>query len=740
MDYIKEYKSFINSHYLSDGIRITVGAVIPALILNHFHLLSAGAVVSLGVLITSIPDTPGPIQHRKNALLVSIVLNTVMALLTGFITPYPLLLGIFILVCCFALSMIGVYGPRVNSIGLSALLIMVLSINHHYKGWDIVINAACVFAGGAWYMLLSLLLYSFRPYKLAQQALGDCIMSTAAYLRLRASFYEKEVDYEATYLRMMEQQIAVHEKQNLVRELLFKSRLVIKSSTVTGRTLVMIFTDIVDLFERTMSVYNDYKAMHEVFGEDEILEKYRRLILELSNELDEIGIAVKSGEASKETGVLAIHIRETNEWFGRFRDAKRTAENVDDFISMRHILNSIEDIAARIHTLHLYTNYDKEITQKMDKTVEYDKFVTHQSFDVDLLKDNLSFTSNNFRHAIRISVATLAGYIVSLFLPVGHSYWILLTIVVILKPAYSLTKKRNYQRLIGTILGAMIGLAFLYFIKDTDVLFVLMLLMMIGTYSLVRTNYMLSVIFMTPYILLMIHLLGNASFQTIISDRVMDTAIGSVIAFFANLILLPAWEHEKINSYMLQAAKCNREYFRDVALAFTGHPVAATIYKVSRKNAFVALANLSDAFNRMMAEPKNKQKNIRVLHQFVVFNHTMTSHIATLSSYTKPLWEKYNSPDFLPLINNVVAKLNDAEKILSDVPAESAAPDSVTHNKIQQRLQQLLETRRAELKNGISESDTRKELSGFKPLVDQFNFIENIAGDIRKTTMQWMEG
>ena len=58
----------------------------------------------------------------------------------------------------------------------------------------------------------------------AQQALGDCIIETADYLRVRAAFYEKEVDYETTYQRMMEQQITVHEKQNLVRELLFKSR------------------------------------------------------------------------------------------------------------------------------------------------------------------------------------------------------------------------------------------------------------------------------------------------------------------------------------------------------------------------------------------------------------------------------------------------------------------------------------------------------------------------------------
>lgn len=739
MDYLKEYKSFINSHYLGEGVRITAGIVLPAVLLNHFNLLSIGVVVALGAMSVSITDNPGPIHHRKNGMLACFIINTIIAAITGLVGPYSFLLGVLIVLACFVFSMIGVYGNRVNSIGVSALLVMVLNIDRQHHGWDVLLNAAYILAGGVWYMLLSLLLYNFRPYKLAQQALGDCIMATADYLRVRASFYEKEVDYDKTYQRMLEQQIAVHEKQNLVRELLYKSRHIIKDSTTTGRTLVMIFTDIVDLFERSMTSYQDYKTLHESFDDNDILQKYQTLILELSNELDEIGIAVKSGEASEETGVLSAHISSTRNYFDLFRNDKRTAENVDDFISLRHILNSISDIASRIHTLHLYTTYDKETAKKATIPSDYDQFVTHEKFDFKLFKDNLSFESNNFRHALRISIATLAGFIISMFFPFGHSYWILLTIIVILKPAYSLTKKRNYQRLIGTVFGAMIGLVILYFVKNDDALFVIMLLLMVGTYSLLRTNYMFSVIFMTPYILLLFHLLSDASFKTIITDRIIDTAIGSAIAFLANLSLLPAWEQEKIADYMLQAITNNKTYFKNVAAAFTGNPVTNTEFKLSRKNAFVALANLSDAFSRMMSEPKSKQKNIKELHQFVVLNHTLTSHIATLASYVRPLSEKYASQDFMPATNKTIARFEDAEKILTETPDEHVATSDTTHDVIQQRLQTLLLARREELKQGVLQSDIQKELTEFKPVADQFNFISNLSKDIKVVGEKWME-
>lgn len=739
MDYIKEYKSFINGHYLGEGVRITAGIVLPALLLNHFNLLPVGVVVALGAMSVSITDNPGPIHHRKNGMVACIIINTIIAVVTGFVAPHPFLLGTLIVLACFVFSMIGVYGNRVNSIGVSALLIMVLNIDRQHHGWDVLLNAAYILAGGVWYMLLSLLLYSFRPYKLAQQALGDCIMATAGYLRVRASFYEKQVDYERTYQRMLEEQVAVHEKQNLVRELLYKSRHIIKDSTTTGRTLVMIFTDVVDLFERTMTSYQDYKALHEAFDDDDILQKYRELILELSNELDEIGIAVKSGGASEETGALSAHISRTRNYFDEFRNNKRTAENVDDFISLRHILNSISDIANRIHTLHLYTTYDKETAKKATISKDYDQFVTHEKFDLKLFRDNLSFESNNFRHALRISIATLVGFIISMFFPFGHSYWILLTIIVILKPAYSLTKKRNYQRLTGTVFGAFIGLVILYFVKDRDALFVIMLLLMVGTYSLLRTNYMFSVIFMTPYILLLFHLLSDASFKTIITDRIIDTVIGSAIAFLANLSLLPAWEHEKIVDYMLQAIKNNKNYFKNVAAAFTGNPVTNTEYKLSRKNAFVALANLSDAFSRMMSEPKSKQRNIKELHQFVVLNHTLTSHIATLASYVRPLSEKYASQDFVPATNKIAARFEDAEKIMTETPGKKEATSDTTHDIIQQRLQKLLVARREELKQGILQSEVQKELTEFKPVADQFNFIGNLSKDIKVVGEKWME-
>ena len=197
--------------------------------------------------------------------------------------------------------------------------------------------------------------------------------------------------------------------------------------------------------------------------------------------------------------------------------------------------------------MHLYTSYDVQLPQQSAVSPEYDKFVLTQDYSIKLLKDNLSLHSNYLRHALRVSIASIAGYIISLMLDLGHGYWILLTIIVILKPAYSLTKKRNYERLLGTIGGALVGVLVLYFIKDRTALFVIMLVLMLGTYSLLRTkNYLVSVILMTPYVLLIFHFLYGGPLKTVLVDRLVDTGIGSAIAFIGNFLLPPVWEHEQI--------------------------------------------------------------------------------------------------------------------------------------------------------------------------------------------------
>jgi uncharacterized membrane protein (TIGR01666 family) len=757
MDYRNQYRSFINSYYLSEGIRITAGLALPTIIGTYLHHENIGITMSIGALCVTIVDNAGPVLHRKNAMLVCNAVIFIASLLTGFAVGSALATGILIALFCFIFSMIGVFGARAGSIGLAGLFVMVLNLTHRTGAEAIVLNAVYILCGGLWYMLLSLSLYSFRPYKVTQQALGDLIQSTGEYILSRSAFYEKNPDYDSIYSNLLEKQAEINNKQNLVRELLYKSRDFVKESTNTGRVTLLIFIDVNDLLERIMSLQLHHKLFHQYFDNSDILETFKKFLSLIAEELNETGIALKSGKPYRLNDILQQAFIKLKKDFEDFSEKEIYSVNVEGFIGLRALINASEDFVSRIHTIQQYTTYDlKEI--KHDVRVQnYDQFVTHQDIDTKVFLDNFNWNSNTFRHALRVSFATTIGFIISTFFPFGHGYWILLTIIVILKPAYSITKRRNRDRLIGTLAGAGIGVIILMLVKDRQVMIVCMVILMVLSYSFMRTRYLLFVTLMTPYILILLYILNPNHFRELIIDRIIDTAIGSAIALLANILFSPEWVYKQFGEYLKKMLEANKNYFSDVSSFFTGKAVPINTYKLSRKEAYVALANISDALTRMTAEPKSKQKNAAEYHELVVLNYMMSSHIATMASIVLVKSPPDPDPEYQPVVEAVISNLDKAMEEFKTINNEftpeikkenpeqpvklimdlenSESYESGSHiilDQLNERIDKMVQIRKKEMENRITGANIKTSLTIVKSINDQFNFIWKISEDLLK--------
>ncbi len=738
MDYIRTYKSFINSHYLSEGVRITTGVILPALAFGWFNMLPTGIIVSLGALFVSVTDSAGPIHHRKNGMLTCIAGIIIVTVVIGFVVKSPFLLALFLFISCFFFSMIGIYGARAGSVGTAVMLVATLSIDtrlHLDTPLKVLMHTFYIASGGFWYMCFSMLLYNFRPYRLLQQALGDCIQATAEYLSIRSEFYSKEVNYENTFKRLLQQQAEVQHKQTELTELLFKTRSIVKESTNIGRTLVMIHLDAVDIFDRIMMSHQEYPLLHQYFDDTGILADYQHLAKELAFELADIGIAVKSGEPLQRGRNIIEQISKAAEKLNHLRQTYLKPDNIDGFISLRRILENIQDLADRLVTLQKYTHFDKTVERRKIKGSDYAHLISSQQITPALFFDNLTLRSDTFRHSLRVSIAIIAGFIVALTLNIGHSYWILLTIVVILKPAFSLTKKRNSDRLAGTFAGVFIAIILLSLVHNNNALLALLVLFMAGGYSFMRTNYFVSVLLMTTYLLIFYHLLNPDVFKILLKDRIIDTLIGSAIAFAASIFLFPSWERKKFKPVMITMLTDAKEYFSVIAEAFSGKEMDASTKQLARKNALVALANLSDAFNRMISEPKSQQQGVEVLHQFVVLNHMLTSYIATLSHYIQMETIPYISDDFIKVAEDIRLYFTNA---ISYLNGENVTGKTISNKeslrKLNDRVNSLMQKRKEELQQGLLETSTIKPLVDLKSIVDQFNLIYNVAIDVNKIT------
>ena len=703
----REIQFFLFSQYFSDGLRITLGVLLPSLLSAQFGRFDLGLILSLGALCVSITDSPGPVVHKRNAMLLCNATIFLVAFITGFARLNTYVLGAEIVLLCFGFSMLMVYGTRAAAVGTAGLVVMILTMDNALKPSEILGYSALIMAGGVWYMLLSLFFFQIMPYRQAQQTLGECIHEVARFLRYKAEFYRAYTNLDDEYRKIVAQQIVVSEKQDAVREVLFKSRQYIKASTTPGRILLLTFVDLIDLYEQIMATHYDYAALREKFGKTGVLSEIARLILQIADQLDDIGFAFQSNirlrlpsNLNPALEQLKLHIDKVGE------DEKETSN-----LALKKILVNLRNLTHRLHDMQQYFNATPSDLEKKTGPLEYSRFVSQQAYDLKLIRNNLNFNSAIFKHSVRVALVCLFGYIVTKVAPYGHhSYWVLLTIIVILKPAFSLTKQRNYERIIGTIAGSAIGIMILIFIPNQTAQFIFLLVCMVGTYSFQRMNYVVSVIFMTPFVLILFNFLGAGNLN-IAQERIIDTLIGAAIAFSASYFLFPSWESEQLKKFLREMLTANVNYLQKLSDILAGKKVAIEDYKLARKNVYVHSANLSAAFQRMMSEPKRKQIKSKEVHKFVVLNHILSSFIATAASGLLTRKPQVYPPEYVKPVKRSCAMLTEtARKMEANVIPSHAAKSA----------------EETELTSTLPDNFDEHLLKS------QLDFIQKVSADIRK--------
>jgi uncharacterized membrane protein (TIGR01666 family) len=575
----------------------------------------------------------------------------------------------------------------------------------------ILAHSALIMSGGLLYMLISLAAHQLQPYRPAQRMLGDCIREISSYLSIKAAFYDPSTDLQENYKRLVAQQIVVSEKQDAVRELLFKTRQIVRESTRTGRNLVLTFVDSVDLFEDITATYYDYTELRKKFGETGALEKISALIRQMALELNRAGIAIQINADYRSR----INFEERMVQLRAEVDALQPALSGNTLV-LKKILVNLRRLVNHLNELGKY--FIQEERKKRKKSgVDHGHFVSHQSLDAKVFWSNLNFRSAGFRHALRVAIACLVGFVVVNLLAYGaHSYWILLTIAFILKPAFSLTKQRNVERLIGTLAGGAVGVLILYFVHNRDLLFAFLVLFMLGNYSFMRINYLAMVFCVTPFVLILFSFLGLGGFRDVAQERLLDTVIGCAIAFTASYFLFPSWESNTLKTHMESMLKANAAYLQKIIEGLSGRSIRMLEYKLVRKEVYVSSANLSAAFQRMLSEPKSKQSNSKPVHQFVVLNHILFSNIATLAASLLNRENRAHPHHLVALAKTSLHRLNESilrlhpEEPVEAQPAEAAQPHAAT-----------------------AEGDDAL-------LKDQLEFIHKLSVDIDKTVKEALKG
>lgn len=212
-----------------------------------------------------------------------------------------------------------------------------------------------------------------------------------------------------------------------------------------------------------------------------------------------------------------------------------------------------------------------------------------------------------FRLMICIGIAAVASEV----LPLARSYWVVLTVAIVLKPDYGSVFTRAVQRGAGTVLGAVLGAAILAVVPYGPWLLlpfgVLAALLPYGK----SRNFGLAATFLTPFVVLLIDLLSPGGWR-LAGERAVDTLFACAIVLLIGYAPWPtAWQAHLPSQFAgtlrAVAGYLDESLVTAWASPRSGAPAPAGTSPARRsrlrRQTWRSLSDLRAEFQRTMSEP-----------------------------------------------------------------------------------------------------------------------------------------
>lgn len=610
-----------------NAVKITLCAGSSFAFLYNSHLATFAFSVALGVMLCSTVDIDSSFKDKIKGIGLAMVIIPFVSILFTFLYNYTAFFYACFFLFVFFSSLISIYGQRANKFSFALLLGMCLSFINITNTQDVFHNAFFMFIGGLYYMIISIIFYFLFPNRYINLEIANCSSLISQYLNLKAQVWIKDADIEDLRSKRLILQISINDSfQNINQYLETNKMLTINSNH--NRKIVLTVSFLHEIINLASNISFKDTSIAKNMYQEHILKYFHDITNNFSFILADISTDIKSNLKYTSRYSLSDQLDELNEkasfFDAKYPEDKAYLDNAMDYVSKQvekiSALESVYQDAIQLNDYDTSFNLNKNSIFKSN------------NYQLKTLIDNLNFKSVSFKYALRFAIAMFVGLIIGNLINLEKVYWVLLTILVIMRPGYGLTKARAHSRIIGTVIGGFLGVFILFFIKDTYVLSILAIIVMVFSYWLISSDYKIGVTFLTLFIILIFGILKNQPNISYVY-RIADTLIGALVALLATHYLWPSWEINSIKSNLKLAITSSMEYFNELK-EFYFKPIGADNDLIlARKNAFITSSNLMSSYQRLVQEPKSKQQNRAEYHELSVLNQTLIGAISSLKTF-----------------------------------------------------------------------------------------------------------
>ncbi|MEH2252402.1 FUSC family protein [Nostoc sp.] len=673
------------------GVPIGVG-----IITGH---AAASAIATMAAWFVGMVNVDGAYRQRATAMITATIGVTMMFMIASLVSSHLWLAVPTTFLVIFITGLSSLYGNVAASVSLVTSIMFVISLARFASFSNLptlIEQCALCLAGGTWTTVLSLGVWVVRPYVPAMQIVANCYLSLSKFLDLASERGLNPKDRQESAQQFLQAQDMVIQNLTSARSVWTTIWTRQKGANLRGNYLVVLIEDVNQIVNSVVALSEllAIASEHQLFSR--LQKEIQQVIEQLAIALQMLSEAIARGKNPPHLGDLdrSVEALEHHRQVLRSQVLNKTInvqpDSYSDLVNLEKITASLRKLAEQIHT-------DAEIVKdliqgKQPSIAQRDISPPAQperSAIIDTLRNNFTFDSVLFRHALRLALITTFAELIASLLQLPRGYWITLTALVALKPNFGGTSQTTVQSVIGTILGGIIGIILILLVKNQLAIAVCFLLLVFVAMSVRSLSYSIFTILLTPAIILLLNIISAGGWRVGVL-RIFDSLAGGALALLGSYLLFPRWERQQLPAQLEKTIRANLAYFQQVIANYLHpqHNLFADSINMPRHQAALENANATAAAQRLFSEPRHIQGEIEPVMTLMVYIRGFFSSVTTLAEHLREFSGEYQFTELKRLTDTIVQVLENLADALrqGQPPQPLPALDSyleAIHNQIE---------------------------------------------------------
>ncbi len=642
-------------HHVETGVSVSLCLAAVVLAAVALGGVEKAVFVAIGAMCVSIVDQPAALPRKARAFAAALLASSLISVLAGLASDRPLAMAGVVTLTSLVFAFATAFGRPALMLAITGVLALIIGMAIPAGGAAAAFSRTGLFlAGGGAYAVLAMLGSWGLDDRNRRMFLNEALLAFAAYMRARADLYDRGTDRPRALADVIERHGVLMERLQAARDTIFTGR-----PTARRRQWIAGLLALLDLYEAVLSSDADWEALREV-PDSEAMRLIASLSRAVADDIDAIALALISAGGVSPACDHPDLLAALDAALARLAQAGR-----EDAIA------GLYPTRVKLARAMQRTRRVAEVLSAPDgaapplPAVALAAFVQPPVQWIATLRPHMTLTSPVTRYAIRLTLAMLAGYAVTVAFPnYVHGGWILLTVALIMRASYAITRQRRDDRLLGTLAGCAVAAVLIPVLPPAAV--VAIIIVGVGlAHAYAVVNYRITSFAASLMALLLLHFLEPQTFY--VADRLIDTAIGAVLSMaFARV--LPSWEWNDVPRLVSALVATDRAFAEQ---ALTANPDDQP-YRLARKRALDSFTALATIARRLSSEPHHDARHFVGLNELLAANYLFASDLASVQGMLRTRADTLDVAAAATLLDETRAR------VLASLTATGVAPPPET--------------------------------------------------------------